>query len=482
MRDGIKRSILVMGITALVFLFCPRDFEREGLVREQMLWNRGGRAAVDFDEEVRLGRSAQTTLSNRVTMKIHLLEGAPQDIPSHWRGATLSMQNSQRWYAGPAQDYHELDERWRPASGKWQRTGKMHSRVKVEYLRPEVRRLFNPLGSIELEVDPQNKPELAVPQFDGTVRYSGFNFPSETRPLLNYQVSIKSPVQEPIRTPHPYQLEQYREQHPRMETPEAQTLLRQATSGLDSEAEQFELVERCRWYLATRLDYLLPGEQGAAQSLREFMSGEAGGHCEYFASALAVLLRMERIPCRMVTGYLAQEWNDDFSALIVRDKHAHAWLEVYDPISGWYTVDPSPAAADGADTEDDSSFGSFLAAMKGWWKQVTQFDEDSQGAFTIWLMNLPERIVDEFRLRPLRASGWLLVIVALFYVRRRLRPGLPAELRDYQRALRRAGLERRANETPRELLLRARCEEVHPDQLELLASATAEHETLRYRK
>ncbi len=482
LRDGIKRAVIVMGLTAMVFMFCPRDFDREGLVRDQMLWNRGPQQTADFSEEVRLGRSAQTTLSNRVAMEIHILQGAPHEIPQHWRGATLSMQNSQRWYVDSAQDYHELDERWRPTSGKWQRQGEMRSRVRVEYQKTEVRRLFNPLGSIELKVHPQNHPELAVPQSDGTVRYSGFNFPSKERPLLSYEVSIKEPNQQKVITRHPFQLEQYRRQDPKMESAAATELLSKALTGLDPKASEGELVERCRWYLSTSLDYLLPGERGSAENLSEFMSGEAGGHCEYFASALAVILRMRRIPCRMVTGYLAEEWNEDFSALIVRDKHAHAWLEVHDSETGWYTVDPSPPAALEGDNGDQSNLAAILAALEEWWKGVTQFDADSQGAFTVWLVNLPGNILAEFRLRPLRACGWVLLVLTIIYLRRRLRGGPPPELREYLRALRRAGLERRVEETPRELLARALTEEVRPEEMELLASATAAHETLRYRK
>lgn len=482
MRDGARRAVLVLATTCLVFLFWPRDFHREGLVQEQMMWNRNNIMSVDFDEEVRLGRSAKTILSNRVVMKIHMLEGDPLDVPSHWRGATLSMQNQDRWYAGPAQNYLELDERWKPGPGLWQRSGEVNSRVRVEYLKPMVRRLFNPLGSIRVKVYPPANIDLAVPQFDGTIRYSGRNLYDDVRPPLQYEVAIANSKTNPVRSDYPPQLEQYRRQHREMVTVEAQALLHSALVGLDENASQADIVTRCRVHLSNQLDYLLPGEQGAAENLQEFMSGEAGGHCEYFASALAVMLRMREIPCRLAIGYLAQEWDAEFRTLIVRDKHAHAWLEVYEPGSGWYTVDPSPAASEDSSALVGSWFGSILKSAEEWWKGITQFDESSRGAAFDWFLALPGTALAQAREHPLRLLAWFATIATLVILRRRLRPGVAAELRAYERALCRAGLARGAHETPRELLVRARTEDLSADRLELLASATTEHETLRYQK
>ncbi len=68
------------------------------------------------------------------------------------------------------------------------------------------------------------------------------------------------------------------------------------------------------------------------------------GHCELYASALALMLRTLGIPTRVVSGYRGGEWNPaDRSYTVSRDM-AHLWVEVYFLDYGWVTFDPSPRA------------------------------------------------------------------------------------------------------------------------------------------
>jgi protein-glutamine gamma-glutamyltransferase len=84
-----------------------------------------------------------------------------------------------------------------------------------------------------------------------------------------------------------------------------------------------------------------PGED----PLAHFLFESRAGHCEYFASAMAVLLRTLGIPSREVNGFLPGEYNDLAGDYIVRASDAHSWVEVYFPGTGWVTFDPTPAAA-----------------------------------------------------------------------------------------------------------------------------------------
>lgn len=73
-----------------------------------------------------------------------------------------------------------------------------------------------------------------------------------------------------------------------------------------------------------------------------FLFERKAGHCEYFASAMAVLLREEGIPSRIVNGFRGGEWNELTGNFIIRAKDAHSWVEVYFPGVGWYAFDPTP--------------------------------------------------------------------------------------------------------------------------------------------
>ncbi len=73
-----------------------------------------------------------------------------------------------------------------------------------------------------------------------------------------------------------------------------------------------------------------------------------GGHCEYFASAMVMMCASVGIPARIVTGYHGGEFNTLGGFYTVRQKFAHAWVEVFIPGRGWVTYDPSPAAPNAA--------------------------------------------------------------------------------------------------------------------------------------
>jgi hypothetical protein len=98
-------------------------------------------------------------------------------------------------------------------------------------------------------------------------------------------------------------------------------------------------------YLRTQYRYTLelsgrPGED----ALGRFLFTTRAGHCEYFASAMTVMLRELGVPARLVNGFLPGEYNDVGRDYIVRASDAHSWVEVFFPGYGWLTFDPTPPA------------------------------------------------------------------------------------------------------------------------------------------
>ncbi len=74
----------------------------------------------------------------------------------------------------------------------------------------------------------------------------------------------------------------------------------------------------------------------------QFLFETHRGHCEYFASALAVLCNTAGVPARVVTGYVALEYDERSGLYIVRESNAHAWVEVQTSPYRWETFDPTP--------------------------------------------------------------------------------------------------------------------------------------------
>jgi transglutaminase-like putative cysteine protease len=69
------------------------------------------------------------------------------------------------------------------------------------------------------------------------------------------------------------------------------------------------------------------------------------GYCDYFATAMTVMLRDIGIPSRVVSGYAAGERSSPSDPFVIRDSNAHSWVEVYFPRYGWIEFDPTPGGA-----------------------------------------------------------------------------------------------------------------------------------------
>jgi len=85
-----------------------------------------------------------------------------------------------------------------------------------------------------------------------------------------------------------------------------------------------------------------PNTAGSSDFLEEFLLKTKQGHCEYFATAMTLLLRQNNIPARYINGFLVDEYNRMGGYYVVREKDAHAWVEAYIAEKGWVTFDPTP--------------------------------------------------------------------------------------------------------------------------------------------
>jgi protein-glutamine gamma-glutamyltransferase len=113
----------------------------------------------------------------------------------------------------------------------------------------------------------------------------------------------------------------------------------QATTPFERTLEiQQHLLENYRYSLEADTTTL-------SHPLEEFLFTRKTGYCEHYATAMVVMLRTVGIPARLVTGFLATEWNEYGNYFTVRQRDAHAWVEVYFPRSGWITMDPTPTVS-----------------------------------------------------------------------------------------------------------------------------------------
>ena len=133
--------------------------------------------------------------------------------------------------------------------------------------------------------------------------------------------------------------------------------------------------------LASTFDYTVnlfdPGDQAP---LDAFLFTHQEGHCEYFSTAMAIMLRSIGIPARNVTGFIGGSWNQGQGYLSVRNADAHSWVEVPFGEYGWVRFDPTPAAANVSLQRDwwDPVRQAYDALRFQWIKYVIQYDLETQ--------------------------------------------------------------------------------------------------------
>lgn len=121
-------------------------------------------------------------------------------------------------------------------------------------------------------------------------------------------------------------------------------LAREITANATNGYDRARAIEQ---HLRTRCAYTLELQRGnELDPIVDFLFETRRGHCEYFASAMALMCRSLGLAARLAGGYHLGEYNDINNTYIVRQADAHAWVEVYFPqTETWVEFDPTPGVA-----------------------------------------------------------------------------------------------------------------------------------------
>jgi len=168
-----------------------------------------------------------------------------------------------------------------------------------------------------------------------------------------------------------------------------QELAREISGAKATPIENALLVET---YLRENFDYSLANMAAGSQDpLAAFLFQTRAGHCEYFASAQAILLRILGIPTRIVNGFRRGEYNEWGAYFIVRASDAHSWVEAYFPGAGWTEFDPTPPATPENSFRLLRTFSRMMDSVEVLWGEVVTFDRFKQAGFFQLLRNKIER-------------------------------------------------------------------------------------------
>jgi len=337
-----------------------------------------GDAAVGFSEQVTLGATGRLEESDEPVLRIKVLEGALRG-PVKWRGAALRDFDGVRWSAPQWRSQTLVNPEGRHTVADLAQRMREGPRVKYRVTRAplDTETLF--LAGIPETVSGPFR-FLQVSDTDsilapGTrwqpVRYEGASFAESRRAL----------VLRDLEGPYPAAVRESCLQLTELD-PRIPRLAEEIAGGQTWPYWRAAALEH---YLRTELGYTreLPARR-ADDPLAEFLFERRKGHCEYFASAMTVMLRALGIPARLVTGFQSGDYNPVSGYYTVRASHAHAWVEAYFSGFGWATFDPTPAGP--AEAEPPGSLRRawrrtlfYLEALDTYWNDwIFQYDRARQ--------------------------------------------------------------------------------------------------------
>jgi protein-glutamine gamma-glutamyltransferase len=172
-------------------------------------------------------------------------------------------------------------------------------------------------------------------------------------------------------------------------------LAEEVSSAASSNYDKAVALEK---YLSTHFGYTLELPRSLPQDpLANFLFERKKGHCEYFASSMAVMLRSLRIPSRIVTGFRGGEFNDLTGQYVIRASDAHSWVEAYFPGSGWISFDPTPSG--GQPTRGGwSRMQLYMDAAASFWREwIINYDASHQRSLGQNAATGTRQFVDEAR-------------------------------------------------------------------------------------
>ena len=366
-RADLKQAGLIVGqaipLMAVLFLVFPRiEGSFFGLSRLNT-------ARTGFSDILRPGTVTRLAEDTAVAFRVTFEGAMPRKNQLYWRGIVFDRFDGRQWHAAEG-----VPLLWKRPEGS--------DRVSYSIsLEPHNRHW---LFSLDL---PVTSPRGANLRTDFTLK----TFRSVRRVIQYRMASIID----------------YRAHNPREETdqyrrlpPAGNPLARSLAVRLAGKALSVqEKVDRVMaFFINGGFSYTLQPPLLGDDPIDDFVTRTRSGYCEHYASAFAFIMRVLDVPARLVGGYLGGENNPYGDYLLVRQSHAHVWVEVWDENRGWQRVDPTTAVApdrisggSGEDQALDASVKSLVSLIRrlqlrwdvvntSWQKWFTGYSAEAQQA------------------------------------------------------------------------------------------------------
>ena len=372
----------ILILTAGLFFILPRTAEA---AFSRLIAHRG--FLPGFSNQVNLGDIGEIKTSSRPVMHIRIWSAQPVG-PMKWRGSTLSEFDGKRW-TNPSRkpemipvenDHVVLEPPGLPPPGR-----RINYRVEMEEQENDTLFFAGTPETLDLQARALYRSESSSLRLGHAVP-QGFHYDA-------YSLLDEPPETAPIPFPPPVLPLAARELYLRLPPLDLRVteLARNFAAGATGDLARARAIER---HLRADYGYTLQlPDREVADPLANFLFSRRKGHCEYFASAMAVMLRSQGIPARLATGFQSGVYNPVSDLWLVRASDAHSWVEAWIPGYGWRTFDPTPADPNAAGFPLFTKVALYLDAADTFWQEwVVTYDLSRQGSLAYRMEQRAQRV------------------------------------------------------------------------------------------
>lgn len=343
-------------------------------------WGTSESRMVGFSNSIRLGEFGQILQNPEIVMRVVVnrpVEQLPADLK--WRGVALNQFDGRAWF----NTLQSRQERMPDGRGRvlvdTQRRQSENLLEQTFYVEPFTNVVFGAPSVIQLSGFSGRLSRVTV---DGNSAITVHPRPLEPiRYFIHSDLRDRADIVRAI-DPHgsiPRQISDEFLGLPALD-PRIEELTVRLTAGISTSLEKALRLEA--YLKGARFRYSLRDPSGSSRDpLSDFLFRSREGHCEYFATSMAVMLRVVGIPSRIVNGFRRGEFNPWGGYLIVRESDAHSWVEAYFPGGGWLEFDPTPAGPAAQSGFLLRLADQLLDSLNVFWAEVVTFDRIKQLGF-----------------------------------------------------------------------------------------------------
>lgn len=332
----------LFAMTLAIFLVIPRVGRGFLTFRSE----RGERVA-GFGNQIDLGDFGvirdDPTVVLRVTPDARDHE-RPPTLPIYLRGTSFDHYDGRRWTRSPssAQALGRVERRYYPIRRRPDLDRDRALRIVLDHLDEPV--VFLPTATVALDIPPRVESGIPIPR--DVTHAAGLDIRYENADALGLIYTAYISVEPGERDVLPI-LPEERQNYLQVPAGHERVaeLARRIVGGADEELARAALVEA--FLRDGEFEYTLEQpDTKALNPLDVFLFEARRGHCEYFSSAMVIMLRTAGIAARNVAGFAGARYNPYGDYYAVRQGDAHSWVEVFVSGRGWVAFDPTPPARD----------------------------------------------------------------------------------------------------------------------------------------